>query len=192
MKDTLFDIPEVSKARHSIRMMAGARNNRIEFDYYPTPNIATISLLEKERFIGDIWEPACGDGAMSKIIEQYGYRVKSSDLIDRGYGEGCIDFLRSNYHTDNIITNPPFSHASKFVHHALLHSEKKVAMLLRLNFLESKCRKILFRDFPFYKLYVFAERIPFRVNPGSGSNAIAFGWFVWDHSYLGKPTIEWL
>jgi hypothetical protein len=192
MVNTLFDIPEVSKARHSIRMMAGARNNRIKFDFYPTPDIATVSFLEREIFTGEIWEPACGNGAMSKIIERYKYLVKSSDLIYRGYGEGGVDFLRSSYLTNNIMTNPPFSHAAKFVHHALKHANKKVAMLLRLNFLESKARKLLFTDFPFYKLYVFSERVPFGVNPKSGSNAIAFGWFVWDYSYFGKPTIEWL
>ena len=190
--NTLFDIPETSKARHNIRMMAGARNNRIAHDFYPTPEIATVSFLEREKFEGEIWEPACGDGAMSRVIERYGYPVKSTDLIDRGYGVGEVDFLRSKERANNIMTNPPFSLANKFIHHALTHADKKVAMLLRLNFLESKTRKKFFTEFPFARIYVFAERVPFRVNPQSGSNAIAFAWFVWDYLHSGKATIEWL
>ena len=90
--ETLFELPEVSKANHRIRMMVGARKNRNKHDFYPTPEIATVRFLEAERFEGEIWEPACGDGAMSRVIERYGYRVKSTDLIDRGYGEGGVNF----------------------------------------------------------------------------------------------------
>lgn len=184
---TLFDLPEVSKAHHRVRMLVGARGNRVEHDFYPTPEIATVKFLEREKFEGEIWEPACGNGAMSKVIERYGYDVKSTDLIDRGFGESGIDFLRSTYKTKNIVTNPPFKLANKFVHHALTHATSKVAMILRLNFLESKSRKKLFLDYPFSKLYVHVERVPFQ-----SDNAIAFAWFVWDYSFAGKPIIEWL
>lgn len=184
---TLFDIPATSKAKHKIRMMVGARNNRVEHDFYPTPEIATVSFLERESFDGEVWEPACGDGAMSRVLENYGYRVKSTDLIDRGYGKGGVNFLRSRYRTENIVTNPPFTLANKFIHHALTHASKKVAFLLRLNMLESKTRNKFYTKFPFARLYIFGERVPF-----SSNNAIAFGWFVWDFSYTGKPTIEWL
>jgi hypothetical protein len=184
---TLFEIPNVSKAKHNVQRMNGARNNRVLHDFYPTPEIATVSFLERERFSGEISEPACGDGAISKVLERYGYTVKSTDLIDRGYGTGGIDFLRTHEMTDNIVTNPPFSLGPKFVHHALTHTHHKVAMLLRLGFLETKSRKKLFTEHPFCRLYVFCERVPF-----SSNNAIAFGWFVWDHDFKGTPTIEWL
>jgi hypothetical protein len=70
---TLFEIPEESKSRHHIRRMIGARNNRVLHDFHPTPEIATVKLLEREKFHGEIWEPACGDGAMSRVLERYGY-----------------------------------------------------------------------------------------------------------------------
>jgi len=41
-----------------------------------------------ESFEGQIWEPACGDGAISRVLEAAGYQVISTDLIDRGYGQG--------------------------------------------------------------------------------------------------------
>ena len=94
-------------------MMSGARKNHIAHDFYPTPEIATIKFLDKERFDGEIWECACGDGAMSRVIERYGYQVKSTDLIDRGYGKkGQINFLTCSDRADNIMTNPPFKYAN--------------------------------------------------------------------------------
>ncbi len=73
----------------------------------------------------------------------------------------------------------------------LAHASKKVVMLLRLNYLESQSRKKLFTKYPFSKLYVHSERLPFGSKTGS-SNAIAFAWFVWDYAHKGKPIIEWL
>jgi hypothetical protein len=73
-------------------------------------------LLAVEKFNGGIWEPACGDGSISKELEAAGYAVHSTDLIDRGYGTGGVDFLL-DYRTsaDNIVTNPPFKFAEEFV-----------------------------------------------------------------------------
>ena len=71
------------------------KNNRVKNDFYPTPPEATEILLNKFTFNGDIWECACGDGSMSKVLEQKGYDVYSSDLIDRGYGESGVDFLKT-------------------------------------------------------------------------------------------------
>jgi hypothetical protein len=89
MMDTLFELDEVSKAKHhDIRTLVGARKNKVANDFYPTPEIATVKFLEQEKFVGEIWEPACGDGSMSRVIERYGYLVKSTDLIYRGFGRG--------------------------------------------------------------------------------------------------------
>ena len=85
-----------------------AKGDREENDFYPTPEKATQSLLNLQKFEGNIWECACGDGAMSKVMIKNGYDVYSSDLIDRGYGETGIDFLKTNKVFDNIVTNPPF------------------------------------------------------------------------------------
>ena len=64
-------------------------------DFYPTPEWATRALIDSERFDGDIWECACGDGAMSTVLESNGSYVFSSDLYDRGYGETGIDFRKA-------------------------------------------------------------------------------------------------
>jgi len=56
-------------------------------DFFPTPAWATYALMDNERFNGDVWECACGDGAMSEVIEDFGNTVESSDLFDRVYGK---------------------------------------------------------------------------------------------------------
>jgi hypothetical protein len=38
-------------------------------DYFPTPAWATHALIDNEVFEGDIWESACGNGAMSQVLE---------------------------------------------------------------------------------------------------------------------------
>ena len=78
-------------------------------DFYPTPRWATFALIDNEKFSSDIWECACGDGTMSKVLKETGCAVLSSDLYDRGYGEVALDFLTSTRYADNIVTNPPFN-----------------------------------------------------------------------------------
>jgi len=63
-------------------------------DFYPTPAWATFALIENEKFTGDIWESACGDGAMSEVLKNASSRVESSDLYDREYGEASSRYFR--------------------------------------------------------------------------------------------------
>src|SRR5947199_3708213 len=78
-------------------------------DFFVTPRWATFALIENETFAGDIWECACGDGAMSRVLEETGRSVPSTDLYARGYGEAGHDFLHPARHADNIVTNPPYN-----------------------------------------------------------------------------------
>lgn len=77
----------------------GKKEKRRELDFYPTPKNVTIALMNflKENDIlspdQKVWEPACGNGAMSKVIETYGNTVISSDIIDSGYGKPFVDFI---------------------------------------------------------------------------------------------------
>lgn len=164
-------------------------------DFYPTPSWATQALIDSEQFSGEIWEPACGDGAMSEVFIQNGFKVISSDLYDRGYGESGIDFTLENRLEDNIVTNPPFHSAESFVHAGLSQCRRKFALLLRLAFLESAGRqKSIFSVHPPSTVWVFSERITFypkgAVRKGSGTTAYA--WFVWDKQHSGPTQLNWL
>lgn len=163
-------------------------------DYFPTPAWATHALIDNEKFTGDIWECACGDGAMSKVLALAGNRVVSSDLYRRGYGETGIDFLTTNRNAENIVTNPPYNSAEGFVAAGTQKAQRKFALLLRLAFLEGANRaSTIFSRIPPSRVWVFSERITFypanAVVKGSGTTAYA--WFVWDKDAPGKTELKW-
>jgi|TARA_Y100001938_G_scaffold133298_1_gene192484 hypothetical protein len=171
------------------------KGDREKDDFYPTPKAATQSLLDRQKFEGDIWECACGNGSMSEVIKANGYNVYSSDLIDRGYGEVGIDFLQSNKKFDNIVTNPPFNLATEFTELALKLANKKVCMLNKLSYLEGiKRRELIFDKNKLEKVLVFSRRVPFKKESTQTKAAglMAFAWFVYDVNYNGKPTIDWI
>ena len=164
-------------------------------DFYPTPAWATYALIDNENFAGDIWECACGDGAMSSVLEKTGRRVESSDFFDRGFGEVGIDFRNTKRKAKNIITNPPFNAAEEFVHSALGAAERKFALLLRLAFLEgAKRQESIFRNAAPSRVWVFSERITFYPKgvQRKGSGTTAYAWFVWDKDHLGNTDLKWL
>lgn len=175
--------------------IVGYGKNRESNDFYPTPEWATLALFEREKFEGNVWECASGDGAMSKVIEKSNECISSDIRNEEGvYGEKGIDFLRTNRKVDNIITNPPYRFAQDFVEHSLECVNNKVAMLLKLVFLESKSRHSLFQRNQLKTVYVFCERLKIYKKGiiGKNSGLIAYAWFVWDKSYRGKPNIEWI
>lgn len=162
-------------------------------DFFPTPAWATYALIDNEKFSGDIWESACGDGAMSKVLDKTGRQVFSSDLHNRGFGEIGIDFLTASRRTDNIVTNPPYNSAEGFVAAGIQKARQKFALLLRLAFLEGANRaNTIFSRNPPNRVWVFSERITFypsgAVQKGTGTTAYA--WFVWDKSAIGTE-LKW-
>jgi hypothetical protein len=163
-------------------------------DFYPTPRWATFALIENESFKGDIWECACGDGAMSEVLGKSGGFIESSDLYDRGYGEVGHDFLTTKRRRRNIITNPPFHSAEGFVATALKQSQEKFALLLRLAFLEGANRaRTIFHRHPPSRVWVFSERITFYPKGAlrAGSGTTAYAWLVWDKDHSGATELAW-
>ena len=67
-----------------------SKTDREVNDYYATDPKAMEMLLDLEDFSNDIWECACGAGHLSKVLEQHGYNVTSTDLVYRGYGTGGL------------------------------------------------------------------------------------------------------
>jgi hypothetical protein len=163
-------------------------------DFFPTPAWATFALIDNEKFDGDIWECACGDGAMSRVLEHAAQAVYSSDLYRRGYGDQGFDFLKPHRSADNIITNPPYNCAEGFVASGVERAKHKFALLLRLAFLEGANRaNTIFARVPPARVWVFSERITFYpkgVNP-TGSGTTAYAWFVWDKDAPGQTELRW-
>lgn len=162
-------------------------------DFFPTPAWATLALIDNEKFEGGIWEPACGNGAMSEVLAKTGCPVVSSDLYQRGFGEAGIDFLDNDRTADNIVTNPPYNSAEGFVASGVAKARNKFALLLRLAFLEGANRaNTIFARNPPARVWVFSERITFYPAGAEvkGSGTTAYAWFVWDKAATGTE-LKW-
>ena len=180
-------------------------NEREKHDYYATDPKAVEFLLDEETFSPYVWECACGEGHISKVLANAGYQVKNSDIIDRGGIDNIeiMDFLKIQKEdidkdfSRDIITNPPYKYAKEFVEHALDISmdNTKVAMLLKVTFLEGQARRKLFDKYPPKRVYVFSGRVKCAKNgdfDNMGSSAVAYAWFVWEKGYTGHPIIKWI
>ncbi len=177
----------------------GQNTVRKENDFYPTPTHTTQALLDKVNFNNNVWECACGDGAISKVLLQNKYNVLSSDLVNRSYGiqanflnfSSFINAKKSEY---DIITNPPFKLFEEFIIQAKKLAKNKIAMLGRIQILKGISRydnlfcDIKNKDFPLSKVIVFSKRVN---NLNDKSSAMCFCWFIWDKSHIGKPIIDW-
>jgi len=181
----------------------GASNHtdkvREDRDFYATPFVATLKLLEQEVFAKDVWECACGTGFISVVLKDCGYNVRNSDIVDRMDNEK-LDFLSCKEPwSGSIVTNPPFKYAQEFVEKALelLPEGGKCAFLLRLQFLEGIKRRKLFDANPPKTVYVFSKRIQCCINgefgkyKGAGS-AIAYAWFIFKKGYKGDTVVKWI
>lgn len=164
-------------------------------DYYATEPKAVHLLLEHEKFQHTILEPACGEGHISEVLKAHGYDVISSDLVDRGYGEVRNFFGYKNLGNIDIITNPPYKYAKEFIEHALDISADgaKIAMFLKLTFLEGKSRRDLFHNTPPQTIYVSSARLQCGKNGlFEGSSMVAYAWFVWRKGHYGPTNIKWI
>lgn len=167
-----------------------------QHDYYATEPYAVELLLKEESFSKNIWEPACGEGHISEVLKANGYDVKSTDLIDRGYSDATLDFLTCSAACDcDIITNPPYKYAKEFVENAIdiVTEGHKVAMFLKLTFLEGKGRRELFRNTPPKTVYVSSARLQCGKNGYfDGTAMVAYAWFVWQKGHCGPTNIKWI
>lgn len=169
------------------------RGDREQDDFYATPSNATEALLSVEQFAGDIYEPCCGMGHITKVLENSGYTVESTDLRDRGFGTPNVDFLNETKPRDNIITNPPYKGAIKFIAKACEIAEQKVALLLPLRYLEGVERGDFYSHTPPARVWVFKRRIAMlKGGEDSGQALMAFAWFVFDKNHEGATEVGWI
>jgi predicted RNA methylase len=168
------------------------KRNRRELDFYPTPPEATIALmdflkLEKQT----IWECACGNNAMSDVLESYGHNVISTDI------NSGIDFLKAHRECDAIITNPPFNVSAEFIQKATKEADV-VAFLLKSQYWHAKKRSSLFDELPpSYVLpltwrpdFLYQER---KEGEKKGSPTMEVAWSVWikgDKNTKYKPLLK--
>lgn len=177
-------------------------DRRAPFEFYPTPPSAIRALLSVERFDGDIWEPACGDGAISRELVAAGYDVIATDITDWGYGYSGYDFLKLDKpFARNIVTNPPYGWgmADRFVEKALAFTVEtggRVAMLLNIASLCHPKRHDFFVRRPPSVIYALDECVCFPLGRPERATAHTtkhrYAWLIWDGGDEGDCRMRWL
>jgi hypothetical protein len=213
---------DLAKGGSNLRAAVGTASATAEErgrNFYETPAEATHALLVLERFEDEIWEPACGKGAISRVLLAAGYDVHQSDIEDRGTAgldgviQNVVDFMQTKRTAaddgviqmdfegrPDIVTNPPYgADLNAFVAHALReHRPRKMAMLLNLNFVcgfDDPHRNFVMDEMRPARIHVFTRRLPMMHRDGwtgpEASSRMNTAWFVWEqpHERSGRETV---
>ena len=180
----------------------GRGSKRRERDFYSTPEWVTQALLDREDLLWHVSEPACGEGALLRLLHARGW-AKGWD-IDAASVELCraqgLNASHSDYlgpHTDpdrvsDVVMNPPYSQAAEFVRRALevAAPRTKVCALLRLNFLGSSGKRmdLVGPGSCLRSVYVLARRPSFTED--GRTDACEYCWAVWQEGHKGPATVE--
>ena len=196
---------------NSIFKILGASNHtakeRETDDFYATHPKAIDALLAYDglQLPKHIWEPSCGTGCLSKRLIEKGYDVFSSDLVDRGYGTGNMNFFEQTTLPEKnircILTNPPYKFATDYVVHALslLPEDGYLCLFLKTTFAEGQDRfRRIFAFTPPILVLQCVERIlcakngEFGYMEDHGGSAVSYAWWIWRKGYKGKTMLDWI
>ena len=167
---------------------------RKDRDLYETPEWVTQAVIQ---FLPSppikIWEPACGNGAIVRVLADNGYDVYATDKVD---GE---DFFENgdSKGSHGIVTNPPYTDSAVFVQHAIdvmMPRNGFVAMLLPVDYDSAKSRRSLFADCPVFsrKIVLLRRIVWFERDDGKkAAPSENHAWFVWSWRHAGPPIIRY-
>lgn len=174
---------------------------RQENDFYPSPPEVFEALFRRFPHLAGkrIWDPECGDGVPARVMESHGCNVVGTDLIDRGYGKGGVNFLSvMRPYAPIIMTNPAYDddHPAVFIEHARRMHVEEIWLLLKSTYWHADNRRGLYRRHrPKWKLEL-TWRPDFL---GLGRSTMECAWFGWHrdwsrdetlHDLLSKPKMD--
>lgn len=174
-------------------------------EFYATDGFVAIpALLKLLKWNSPkkIWDNCCGMGHLSVPLMFAGHNVVATDLVNRGFGVGGVDFLaETSLHLvcdfDAIVMNPPFKLQLKFILLALKRIRQGgiVAVFLPTRYLEGDTRFTkLFDKYPPIMVAQFIKRVKccknadFTIKTG----ATAYAWFIWEKGFKGDPVVKWI
>jgi hypothetical protein len=120
-------LPGKARARH--------QHSLVPLFWYWEPEEVTRQLLTELTFRGLVHDPCCGSGRIPRVARDFGYVATGSDIVDRGFGDGGIDFFTDSTPRETLIFNPPSGRnqdptlATRFILHALEVAEEVAAIL---------------------------------------------------------------
>jgi hypothetical protein len=182
--------------------------DRQALDYYPTPDWVTQTLVRHVPLRGPVWEPCCGDGAISRVLERNGHEVVPTDLSDHGYGQGGVDFYQQMQFPPGcraMVTNPPYGDGGvwnhkrnspnalpNFVRHALELTQRangQLALLVRLQWIAGARASAIISSGPLSRMVVLTKRILWFDNgPQTTNGQHNHAWLFWDCAHDGSAA----
>lgn len=199
--------PSIAEETREKRARIWARDPH---DWYVEERRASAGLFGVERFVGKVWDPACGQGNICEEADARGYVVIGTDLVKRvdakPWWRGERDFLLSNYapEAENVVCNPPFFRgkgAEAFIRKSLSFARGKVAMFVDQKFLASDGRSNgIYAEFPPSRIWMVTPRVScppgeFLASGGkAGGGTADYVWLVWDMTAprVNMPTFGWI
>ena len=166
-------------------------------DFTPTPVPVARAMAAIEPWGARVWEPACGDGAISGQLLRRGHQVVETDLVPRGVGYR-LNFLEAReLLAPEIVTNPPYNIAPAFIDHALALGARRVMMLLPLGWMQAVTepqRSLVWGGRGLVRVWVSVRRIPFLRggwDAGNGGGPVhKYALFVWEPGFVGDPALK--
>jgi hypothetical protein len=139
-------------------------------EFYPTPHECYQNLPIDWAQFTDALEPCKGDGRIVEFLESKGVQTQWAEL---NLG---VDYLTTDFKTDLVLSNPPFTKALQFFDKAIREANT-VIMLQRLNYLGSKARQEWWLKNPPTGIIVLSKRPSFT---GKGTDSTEYCWYIWD------------
>ena len=159
-------------------MIGVPRYERHPNDLYETPAWVTETLLDFFAQVNirpqAVWEPACGNGAMVRVLET---RIKKVHATDKE--QDFFKWTAPPPDAEWIITNPPYKLQDEFLDHALAIAPR-ICLLLRNEFDCAGGRRRFF-DKAFRAKIVLTKR-PRWIVGSTGAPRHNYAWFIWDKS----------
>lgn len=191
--------------------ITGRKKNDV-YDFYETPTWATEKALDamlRDGYItkqDSILEPCSGAGAISSVLEKYGFEnVKNSDIQTADFirGERGINVYDIEDNScDVVFTNPPYNlmtlkecKGGSLLKEFLRISRQKVILLVNIFFLSSKDRKELLENSHIQHMYIHSDRVtmfPYGEEKPKNGGTKMFVWVIWNKQYNDKPTFSWI
>lgn len=185
-------------------MVGAAKYERVENDFYPTEPACTEALY---KFLREHWlihrnslviEPACGDGAISRVFEGHGHRVLSTDLYPQLDGAKVKNFLTEEFIIDEagtiVVTNPPYAqpYIDQFIERIndMVHNDGVVGALLMRNEVDcAKSRRVFFEENRYYFGKLVLNWRPRWIPDSTGSPRHNYAWYIWSTNNRDRSPI---
>lgn len=156
-------------------------------DFFETPPECVVAFQQAEgtKIPLQIWEPACGKGAIVRAMPAREW--VATDLVERGFGSSRIDFLSERHKlADAIVTNPPFKLLDQFMLKAIELEVSYAAFFHPVMAFNTTYWQRIYDLRPPARIYILTWR-PDIFGIGQPDQRCSYAWSVWDDRFDRDP-----